>query len=129
MQRRFGPNFNAEQARQLGLDELVLNRMVEDKLYEQAARDMGISISEKDVRDAIMNAPAFRDPAGQFNRLAFESYLRNEGYSEGMLVAVLRGDLARTRLLGSLFGTVTGAPQLMTYTVLGYRLEIVRANV
>src|SRR3546814_20832878 len=70
-----------------------------------------------------MNAPAFRDPAGQFNRLAFESYLRNEGYSEGMLVAVLRGDLARTRLLGSLFGTVTGAPQLMTYTVLGYRLE------
>src|SRR3546814_8430225 len=97
MQRRFGPNFNAEQARQLGLDELVLNRMVEDKLYEQAARDMGISISEKDVRDAIMNAPAFRDPAGQFNRLAFESYLRNEGYSEGMLVAVLRGDLARTR--------------------------------
>src|SRR3546814_10273414 len=80
--RRFGPNFNAEQARQLGLDETVLNRMVEDKLYEQAARDMGISISEKDVRDAIMNAPAFRDPAGQFNRLAFESYLRNEGYSE-----------------------------------------------
>src|SRR3546814_11939486 len=41
MQRRFGPNFNAEQARQLGLDETVLNRMVEDKLYEQAARDMG----------------------------------------------------------------------------------------
>ncbi|MFC3678145.1 SurA N-terminal domain-containing protein [Ferrovibrio xuzhouensis] len=123
MQRRFGPNFNAEQARQLGLDETVLNRMVEDKLYEQAARDMGISISEKDVRDAIMNAPAFRDPSGQFNRLAFESYLRNEGYSEGMLVAVLRGDLARTRLLGSLFGTVTGAPQLMTYTMLGYRLE------
>src|SRR3546814_3474602 len=49
MQRRFGPNFNAEQARQLGLDETVLNRMVEDKLYEQAARDMGISISEKEI--------------------------------------------------------------------------------
>src|SRR3546814_18569862 len=46
MQRRFGPNFNAEQARQLGLDENVLNRMVEEKLYEQeigrgSSRDKG----------------------------------------------------------------------------------------
>jgi peptidyl-prolyl cis-trans isomerase D len=123
LQRRFGPTFNADQARQLGLDETVLNRMIEDKLYGQAARDMGISISENDVRGAIMNAPAFKGPTGEFNRLAFESYLRNEGYSEGMLVGMLRGDLARTRLLGSLFGTVTAAPQLLTYTVLGYRLE------
>jgi len=123
LQRRFGAGFSAEQAHQLGLDESVLNRMIEDKLYGHAARDLNIAISEKDVRDAIMNAPAFKGPTGEFNRLAFEAYLRNEGYSEAMLVSVLRGDLARTRLLGSLFGTVTTAPQLMTYTVLGYRLE------
>src|SRR3546814_5353245 len=47
MQRRFGPNFNAEQARQLGLDETVLTRMVEDKLYEQATRAMGIRKSTR----------------------------------------------------------------------------------
>ncbi|WP_370155160.1 SurA N-terminal domain-containing protein [Ferrovibrio sp.] len=123
LQRRFGGSFSSDQALQLGLDESVLNRLVEDRLYGQAAKDLHIAIGEDDVREAIMNAPSFRGPTGQFDRFAFENYLRNEGYSEGMLIAVLRGELARTRLLGSLFGTIATAPALMTNTILGYRLE------
>lgn len=123
LQRRFGAGFSAEQARQIGLDETVLNRLIEDKLYVQAAGDLGIAVSEQDVRDAIMNAPAFKGLTGQFDRFAYENYLRNEGMSEAMLVAVLRDDLARTRLLGSLFGNIGEAPPLLADTILGYRLE------
>lgn len=123
LQRRFGGNFSAEQALQLGLDETVLNRLIEEQLYRQAAREIGVTITEEDVRQAIMAAPAFRGPTGQFDRFAFENYLRNEGYSEAMLVNVLRQELARTRLLGSLFGSMAAAPDIMVDRVLGYRLE------
>lgn len=123
LRRQFGPGFSTEQARQLGLDETALNRMIEDKLYVQAARKLGISASDAQVRDMIMNAPAFKGMGGQFDRLAFEQYLRNEGYSEAMLVAVLREDIARTQLLGSLFGSVVHAPDPMVNAVLQYRLQ------
>ncbi|MFN4311245.1 MAG: SurA N-terminal domain-containing protein [Ferrovibrio sp.] len=123
LQRRFGSGFTAEQARQLGLDETVLNRLIEDRLYVQAADKLGIMITDAQVREAITNAPAFKGITGQFDRLAFETYLRNEGYSEAMLVALLRQDLARTQLLGSLFGSVTTVPDAMVDTILGYRLE------
>lgn len=123
LQRRFGGNFTAEQARQLGLDENVLNRLIEDRLYQQAAKDLGLTITEVDVRHAIMNAPAFKGPTGQFDRFAFENYLRQEGYSEAMLVSVLTQELARTRLLGSLLGSMATAPTQMADTILGYRLE------
>lgn len=123
LQRRFGGNFNAEQARQLGLDETVLNRLIEEHLYRQAAKGIGVTITEDDVRQAIVSAPAFRGATGQFDRFAFENYLRNEGYSEAMLVNVLRQELARTRLLGSLFGSMATAPNIMVDRLLGYRLE------
>jgi peptidyl-prolyl cis-trans isomerase D len=123
LQRRFGSAFTAEQARQLGLDETVLNRLIEDKLYVQAADKLGITITDAQVREAITNAPAFKGITGQFDRLAYENYLRNEGYSEGMLVVLLRQDLARTQLLGSLFGSITGVPETMVNTILDYRLQ------
>jgi len=123
LRRRFGSAFSSEQARQLGLDESVLNRLVEDKLYVQAARGLGISVSDQQVRDTIMNAPTFKSMTGQFDRLAFDSYLRTEGYTEAMLVALLREDIARTYLVGSLFGSVTAAPKSMTDALLAYRLE------
>ncbi|WP_374298890.1 SurA N-terminal domain-containing protein [Ferrovibrio sp.] len=123
LQRRFGSAFTAEQARQLGLDETVLNRLIEDKLYVQVADKLGIMITDAQIREAITNAPAFKGITGQFDRLAYETYLRNEGYTEGMLVVLLRQDLARTQLLGSLFGSITGVPDAMVDTILGYRLE------
>jgi peptidyl-prolyl cis-trans isomerase D len=123
LRRQFGPGFSAEQARQLGLDESALNRMIEDKLYVQAARKLGIGASDAQVREMIMNAPAFKGMGGQFDRLAFEQYLRNEGYSEGMLVNLLRDDVLRTQLLGSLFGSVVHAPDAMVNAVLQYRLQ------
>lgn len=123
LRRQFGPGFNVEQAKQLGLDESALNRMIEDKLYVQAARKLGIGASDAQVRELIMNAPAFRGMAGQFDRLAYEQYLRNEGYSEGMLVALLRDDVLRSQLLGSLFGSVVHAPDAMVNAVLQYRLQ------
>jgi peptidyl-prolyl cis-trans isomerase D len=123
LRRQFGPGFNVEQAKQLGLDESALNQLIEDKLYVQAARKLGIGASDAQVRELILNAPAFKGMAGQFDRLAYEQYLRNEGYSEGMLVALLRDDLLRSHLLGSLFGSVVQAPDAMVNAVLQYRLQ------
>ena len=123
LRRQFGPGFSVEQAKQLGLDESALNRMIEDKLYVQAARKLGIGASDAQVRDMIMNAPAFKGMGGQFDRLAYEQYLRNEGYNEGMLVALLRDDVLRSQLLGSLFGSVVHAPDVMVNAVLQYRLQ------
>lgn len=123
LQRRFGPSFDAEQAQRLGLDEAVLNSLTEQRLYQQAAKDLGIAVTEADVRQAIVDAPEFKGVSGQFDRFAFQQYLRQEGLSEAALVSRLQQTLARERLVGSLFGSIATPPEAMTRTVLGYRLE------
>ncbi len=121
--RRLGTSISREQMVQFGLDESVLNSLVAERAYEQAGRKLGLVTSAGVVRDYITRADAFKGSNGQFDRLRYEAFLRNENYSEAMLVELVRRDLLREQLLGSLLSGLDTAPNLAVDTILAYRLE------
>lgn len=123
LQRRIGTTLTREQMQQFGLDESVLNGLISAKLYEQAGLKMGLSASPAVIRDYILQADAFRGPTGQFDRLRYETFLRNEGYSEAMLVDLVRRDIIRDQVLGSLLSGIEGVPLVVTDALLMHRLE------
>lgn len=123
LSRRIGQPLNREQMLQFGLDESVLAGLIAARAYEQAAIKQGLAATQGVVRDYIMRADTFKGTNGQFDRLRYDAFLRNEGYSESMLVELVRRDLLREQLLGSLLSGVEAMPTLAVDTILAYRLE------
>jgi len=57
----YGPNMSDQLLRQLGVDQMVLNQLVDERAAEATARSLQISASDAEVRERIMAIPAFRD--------------------------------------------------------------------
>ncbi|HEX2113892.1 MAG TPA: SurA N-terminal domain-containing protein, partial [Alphaproteobacteria bacterium] len=93
LRRAFG-QFDVELARQIGLMDQVVDRLVRDTLFEQEAARLGIVVSDDIVRDRIAANPAFHGLTGSFDRNVFQRVLSENGYSEAQYVQLLRQELA-----------------------------------
>ena len=94
------------QARDLGIDRLVLARLVTRAALDQEAQDLGISIGDENLQQEILNNPAFRGFDGNFNRESYRFALENAGLSESEYEDSLRRDTARTILQGAVLAGV-----------------------
>jgi peptidyl-prolyl cis-trans isomerase D len=118
--RTFGETLDAETARRLGFLEGVIQTVVGRALFEAAAGDLGIAVSDDMVRETIREDPAFRGPGGVFDKFTFEQLVRQAGYSEEAYVAAMRRDLARGQLVSSIRAGAT-APRVLGDSL--YRLR------
>jgi peptidyl-prolyl cis-trans isomerase D len=110
-------------AQQLGLPQRVLDNMVSGFLYDQFAADLGYSLSNDAVADAVRVDPRFRDPAtGQFSRDRFLQLLQASGTSEAGFIAYQRGQMQQQQVMRALF---SGAepPQALVDPIYKYRRE------
>ena len=120
--RQLGRPISMEQARQLGLDRLVIAQLVSDALLDDRARALGLGISDADVAKQITTDPAFQGANGQFDRFRFEQIIRNAGYTEARFVAEQRRRMLR-RELSSTIATGTDAPKALIEVANRYRNE------
>lgn len=123
IQQSMGVALNMDQARQFGLGEATLNRMIETALVDQMGQKLGLRVPDAAVRDDITNNPVFRNSLGQFDRLRFQSMLMGQGYSEQTFVALMRREMLREQLLGSLTAGVTNPPAPLINSLYIYRQE------
>lgn len=63
-QERFGSDFSEETAKALRLREQALNQLIDQLLLQQAARELGLQVTDAELRDHIRQYPAFRDSQG-----------------------------------------------------------------
>lgn len=122
MRPSFGGELDVDKAKQLGFPNIVLQRMIGQALFDQAADDLGVTVSDKVLRDKIMSDPNFKDPGGRFDEFAFRRALLRIGYTEQSFAPVLRRDLARDELTGSVHNTAW-APKTMVDLLYRYRME------
>lgn len=94
LQGIFGNALTLEQIENLGLKNRVLTTLINRKLLEQEASDLGVKIGEKHIMDMLSSDPRFSDVQGNFNKDAFLTFLRNNGENEATFIAKLRNDLA-----------------------------------
>jgi len=94
-QRRLRRPFTNEEARQIGLDRSVLQRLLSEAAVDDEAGRLGLSISDDALREIITTNPDFRDKSGAFDPARFDSALRNLDMTERGLVSELRKQALR----------------------------------
>jgi len=95
--RQAGRAIGPEQARQLGLDRLVIGQIVSEILLDERARVLGLALSDAEVAKQITADPAFQGLNGQFDRARFEQVIRNAGFTEPRFVAEQRREAGEPR--------------------------------
>ena len=76
-QRAYGGSVNEQLLRQMGIDQQILQQLIDERAAEQEARRMGLTVSDEEVAQRIRTIPAFQQN-GEF--VGFETYsmmLRN----------------------------------------------------
>ena len=104
----YGEQFNRELAQQMGLPMQVLDSLVADKILLQEADRMGLRVTDEEVRQAILEFPAFQATSGGFvGEERYRQILRSSGYTvdtfEQMIRTQLLGQMVRDVLSANLF--------------------------
>jgi peptidyl-prolyl cis-trans isomerase D len=106
-QRRLRRPFTNEEARQIGLDRSVLQRLLSEGAVDDEAGKLGLNISDDALRQIITSNPDFRDKSGAFDPARFEAALRNLDMNERGFVSELRKQALRQFIVAALTTGVT----------------------
>lgn len=99
MRQMFGDAFNIEQARAMGIEDSVLQTMIQDALFSEGATRLGLVVDDAVVVQEIRSDPSFQTATGAFNRDQFNTALRQAGFSEGQYINLMRNELLRRQYL------------------------------
>jgi peptidyl-prolyl cis-trans isomerase D len=104
LSRQFGRRLTVEQARQFGIDQRVLSRLIGTAAIDAHARELGLYLSDAAIAEAIRNDPTFQGAGGTFDRNFFTEILRQNGLSEQRYFAERRAEEVRQQLTETLAG-------------------------
>lgn len=122
LRRRFQNRITPEQARMFGLDQQVLSRLVGAAAIDSHAKELNLALSPDAVAQSVRRDPMFTSQDGTFNRLAFESALRQGGISEPAYLTIRRKDEVRDQLTDSVLESVN-VPATLIDILWKYREE------
>ena len=122
LNRQTGQQLDSEQARRLGIENFTLQRMISRALFDQAANDYGLTVSDAVLAAEIRTNPNFQNNFGRFDPLVYRDLLRQMGNSREYYEYVRRADLRRNQLINSVgLGAVASKP--VVDAIHGYRGE------
>lgn len=121
LSRQVGRRLTVDQARALGIDQRVMSRLIGTTALDISARQLGLSLPDTAIADAIRKDPNLQGPGG-FNHEQFVELLRQNGITEQRYFAERRDTEIRDQLLETLTGKIP-VPQLMIDTIHRYRDE------
>jgi len=123
-----GRQLTAEQARQFGVAKSTELTIVKRLLEAERTQELNLGVDDTAVLDEIRNGAGFKNEAGVFDRFRFEQALRQNGYSEGEYIEILRGEIKRRQLTDSFILPVSTAPTILVDTLFKHHLEKRSAN-
>ena len=93
--QQFGQQLTLQQLQAFGIQQQVLARLVTEKLLENEASKLSLSVDDKTVRDKIVSLNVFKGPDGGFNQEAYNYALENAGYTSTEFEEEIRAETAR----------------------------------
>lgn len=100
--RRARQTLTPEQARILGFDRQVLERLLSEAALSEKARALGLAVSDPIVARSITEEDIFKGATGSFDRARFDEILRDNNLTEQGYVREQRGGLLRQQLVEAL---------------------------
>lgn len=97
-----GGQIDAEQARAFGIVDRALDGLIARTIVTREVRSLGLFTPDAAVADSITNNPSFQDEAGTFNRLLYQSVLRQNRMGETEYEELVREQLSQEQLIVSM---------------------------
>lgn len=97
LRERLGANYRPELFDDAKLRQDVLDNLVRELVLAQAAADLGLAASKREIRNAILAEPAFQR-GGQYDKAAYERAVQLQGLSPRQFEERLRQRLISTQL-------------------------------
>lgn len=119
------PNLTTEDAQRQRLYVQTLLRLVGQSLIQQEAKQLGVAVSDELVRKEVADQAAFHDESGKFDKTIYERQLRNNNLNPDRYEEMVRSDLSRAQVLGTVVGE-RAAPRALAEAV--YRIRQERRN-
>lgn len=104
LQQQLGDMFDTLAANDSYLNSVkqgVLQRLVAQRLVNQAANELGLRASDEQIKEAIRNESAFQT-AGSYDNDRYLSILRQMGYTVSSFRDAMRADMTRNQLINAL---------------------------
>lgn len=99
MSQVFGQQISREQGKSMGIDNLLVSRLVQTALVNEGANDLRLLVPDSAVVGVIKQNPEFFNDAGVFDRNLYISILGQSGFTEERYVARVRTNMARQQYL------------------------------
>lgn len=119
---QFGTQVPFETAIALGVDQKVIQSLVNQAALDNEAARVGISVGNPTVAQQITDMRAFQGIEGQFDRATYSAVLQQNNLTEAAFESRIRDDLARGLLQGAVVGGYA-APQALTDTLANWAGE------
>ncbi|MDP5216384.1 SurA N-terminal domain-containing protein [Ruegeria sp. 2205SS24-7] len=119
LQQQTGQGLTPAQARELGLDQLALSRLVALAALDHEVAQLGVSLGDENLQQEIVEIPAFQGVNGGFDREAYRFAVEQAGLSESEFEDNLRKESARTLVQSALVSGVS-MPDTFAQTMTDY---------
>lgn len=112
MSSQAGRSLSLQEARALGLDTRVLERLVGGAAVDNHAKQLHLGIADAVLLEDIMKDPAFKDSLGNFSPAVFQQALYQIGMNEHGYLLSLRERNLRRQILSTV-GKVAASPGIL----------------
>jgi peptidyl-prolyl cis-trans isomerase D len=109
----FRDQFNEELEKKLNLKEAVLESIINERVMLAAAADMGITVSDLEVQDAILSNPQFKRD-GVFKKEVYFRTLELNRMTPEQFERSTRQQMAVSKLKSIIWASVDGIPSEVT---------------
>lgn len=118
----FGGRLTPELAKQFGMVDQVVNRVVAETAIDALALDLGIGASTNVIAQSVHSQEAFQNAGGQFDPAVYEAVLRNAGMTPRLYEELLRDDIRRRQVVSAVTAGV-GTPDALVERLYAWRNE------
>ncbi len=94
----------------------ILERIINEKLIAQKASELGLRVSDDQIKDAILQFPQFQ-VAGQFSNEVYQSSIRRAGYTPDQFAEFMRIQMVQEQLSQALLGSSISSKKLIENTL------------
>tara|TARA_B100000287_G_scaffold435616_1_gene504955 strand:+ start:675 stop:2567 length:1893 start_codon:yes stop_codon:yes gene_type:complete len=122
IRKLLGASLDIKKSREFGYVDRALSSLINRALFNNEALELGLSVSDRNVRDKILSDQAFKDDLGQFSELLFRQLISESGYTESSYIEGTRQDLAREQMVETIRSSLI-IPKIIQNSLGEYNLQ------
>lgn len=107
------PDLTAQQAKQMGMVTEALNNLIEESLFDQDIKRLGIEADNGTVLQLLTQEAAFKDKDGKFDKSLLQNYLAMQRLSEQEFFAQQRKNVASRQLISAFTAIPPASPSVV----------------